>query len=52
MESSKLVCNVSSSNGNIIGMGVAASKELLTRILIELPEDAINDIVDVFCEEK
>ena len=51
-EKSKLVCNVSSSNGNIIGMGVAAREEPLTRILIGIPEDKINEIVDVFCEEK
>ena len=52
LEKSKLVCNVSANNGNIIGMGVAAREEPLTRILIGLPEDAINDIIDVFCEEK
>ena len=51
-EKSKLVCDVSSSNGNIIAMGVAACEEPLTRILIGLLEDAINKIFDVFCEEK
>ena len=48
----KVVCNVSSSNGNISGMGVAAREEPLTRILIGFPEDTIHEIVDVFCEEK
>ena len=48
----KVVCNVSSSNGNISGMGVAAREEPLTRILIGFPEDTIHEIVDVFCEKK
>ena len=48
----KVVCNVSSSNGNISGMGGDAREEPLTRILIGFPENIINEIVDVFCEEK
>ena len=52
LEKSKLVCNVSSSNENIICMEITAGEEPLTRILIGLPEDTINEIVDVFCEEK
>ena len=47
-----VVCNVSSSNGNISGMGVAAREAPLTRFLIGFPEDTITEIIDVFCEEK
>ena len=52
LEKSKLVCNILSGTENIICIGITAREEPLTRILIEIPEDTINEIVDVFCEGK
>ena len=48
MKKIKLVCNVFSRNENINSMDVATLEEPLTRVLIGLQKDAINDIVDVF----
>ena len=49
---SKVECNVLSIDGTIIVMGVSKRQEEVTRVMAGLPEDSINDIVDVICEEK
>ena len=46
---SKVECNVLSIDGTIIGMGVANRQERVRRVMVMLPEDSINDIVDVIC---
>ena len=52
LKNSKVECNVLSIDGTIIGMGVSKRQEQVTRVMVGLPEDSINDIVDVICEEK
>ena len=48
----KVQCNVKSEIGDLIGLGIAKREDKLTRIMVGVPENALNSLIDVACEEK
>ena len=46
------MCNVLSSDGNIIGTGAIEREEELTRAMVGLEGGSMNEIINVLCEEK
>ena len=45
------VC-VKSESGDLIGLGIAKREDKLTSVMVGIPENSINSLIDVACEEK
>ena len=45
-------CSVKSESGDLIGLGVAKREDKLTSVMVGIPENSLNSLIDVACEEK
>jgi hypothetical protein len=45
------VC-VKSESGDLIGLGVAKREDKLTSVMVGIPENSLNSLIDVACEKK
>ena len=48
----KVQCSVKSESGDLIGLGMAKREDKLTSVMVGIPENSINSLIDVACEEK
>lgn len=48
----KVQCSVKSESGDLIGLGIAKREDKLTSVMVGIPENSINSLIDVACEEK
>jgi hypothetical protein len=48
----KVQCSVKSESGDLIGLGVAKREDKLTSVMVGIPENSLNSLIDVACEEK
>ena len=38
--------------GDLIGLGIAKREDKLTSFMVRIPENSLNSLIDVACEEK
>lgn len=43
---------VKSESGDLIGLGVAKWEDKLTSVMVGIPENSLNSLIDVTCKEK
>lgn len=48
----KVQRSVKSESGDLIGLGVAKREDKLTSVMVGIPENSLNSLIDVACEEK
>ena len=48
----KVQCSVKSESGDLIGLGIAKREDKLTSVMVGIPENSLNSLIDVACEEK
>ena len=48
----KVQCSVESESGDLIGLGIAKREDKLASGMVGIPENSLNSLIDVACEEK
>ena len=45
-------CTIEDESGDLIGLGIAKREDKLTSIMVGVPENSLNLLIDVECEER